>query len=68
MSEIITCPICKSENVMSVDNEPLYFPTEKDIKNGMARFDDEIYVKFICRDCKPKNNRFTKIFSLNLKD
>lgn len=58
---VIYCKSCNSENVRSFDNQPLFHPSKQDVNCGVPRFDDEVYVEFVCDNC---NETFTKIFSL----
>lgn len=62
MSKKINCPNCKSDNVRSVDNQPIWHPTASDIKNGVSRYDNEIYISFTCDNCKSDN--FTVAFDI----
>lgn len=66
MSDVINCSHCKSENVRSIDNQPLYHPSKQDIigRSDVPKFDNEIYVEFICDDCHKKH---TKVFNLVLQ-
>ena len=64
MTNKICCPNCKSENVRSVDNEPLYHPSQLEVEKGIPRLDEWLYVKFVCDNCE---HNFTKTFKLNLE-
>jgi DNA-directed RNA polymerase subunit RPC12/RpoP len=59
---IICCPKCSSKNVRSYDNQPLYHPTDTD--KEPIQFDNELYMSFICGDCK---ERFILVFDLILR-
>jgi hypothetical protein len=63
----ICCPTCGSENIRSFDNEPLSHPTKQEVETGTPRYDNEIYIKFICDDCPAETRIFTEVFTLNLK-
>lgn len=55
------CYFCDSENIRSIDNEPLYHPSKLEVENGVSRFDNDIYIIFTCDDC---NKRQTKVFTI----
>ena len=55
------CKKCGSCKTRSFDISPLYHPTKEEVAEGTAKFDDELYVEFICDDC---NETFTKCFKL----
>lgn len=57
----LICPYCSSENIRSIDNQPLHHPTQDEAEIDGWKFDDEIYVEFACHSC---HNTFTKTFSL----
>lgn len=57
----VTCTNCSSPNIRSIDNQPLFHPSKKDVKNGTMRYENEVYVEFKCDDC---DDTFTKIFNL----
>ena len=67
----IVCPSCNGENIRSVDNQPLFHPSKKEVEGGTMRFDNELYMNFICDDCNhDKKNAtllFTKVFGLVVK-
>jgi hypothetical protein len=65
-----TCPKCESKKVRSFDNQPLHhadkseieaqpLPTEESYQ--YMGFDSELYVSFVCDDCK---HEFQKVFTL----
>ena len=60
----IQCEHCNSENVRSVDNQPLYHPSKEEVAKDVPNFDNEIYVEFYCDDCGKTHD---KVFSLLLK-
>ena len=53
MSKEICCPKCQGSNIRGVDNQPLFYPSKKDVINGVANIDTEIYMTLICDDCNP---------------
>lgn len=68
MSKKICCPKCKSENIRSVDNQPLHYASKSEVAvTPSMRIDTEIYITLICDDCNPmakSDGYFTKIFDL----
>lgn len=53
MSKEICCPKCQGSNIRSVDNESSYHPSKQDVERGVPRWDNELYMTFICDDCNP---------------
>ncbi len=44
----IKCPKCQSAKVRSIDNQPLWHPTEDEIRDGASVIDFEIYLSMRC--------------------
>ena len=61
---MITCPKCSSTNTHSFDNQPLCHPSETDIANGVPRYDNEVYMSFVCEDC---GKTFDVVFDIKPK-
>jgi hypothetical protein len=61
MKHKICCSKCKSENVVSIDNEPLLHHDRFSENDSVESYDSEIYMIFVCKDCK---NKFTVVFNL----
>ena len=65
MEKTICCPKCQSEDVRSIDNQPLEHPTKSGVEMfNSPRFDAELYMTFKCDGC---NNLFDKVFTLTLQ-
>jgi hypothetical protein len=61
MAKLIKCPTCNNHNVYSIDNEPIYHPTKKEVDAGNMRYDNEIHIMFECLNC---NEIFKKVFDI----
>lgn len=71
MPKPVCCPECGMSNIRSVDNQPLYHPSKREVEKGVPNWDNEIYVEFTCDHCNPDGNgakTFTIIFALTRKD
>ena len=65
MSKEICCPKCKGTNVRSIDNQPLYHPTKIETTMlNVAKYDNELYMTFICHDCNPNGVPLGRTFNV----
>lgn len=70
MSNAVCCPKCHGTNVRSVDSESSYHPSKGEVANGVPRWDNELYMTFICDDCNPmaeSDGYFKVVFNLVLQ-
>ncbi len=57
----VLCPKCNKGNCRNISAERLYYPSKEDVQKGVSRYDNEIYMTFMCDDCDEEFHRTMEI-------
>jgi hypothetical protein len=64
----VLCPKCNKGNCRNISAERLYYPSKEDVQKGVSRYDNEIYMTFMCDDCNEEFQRTMEISYVGVEE